>query len=156
LLAENLPALAAGALPAAPQDAAHACHARKLRKAEARLDWRRDAAALARQVRAFNPWPVAHTDIGEVGGARIRVLRAAVAEAPGGARAGEILTADAAGITVAAGRGALVLTEVQQPGGRPMSAGDFLNGAKLTPGMRCALGGESAPGDADSARATAP
>lgn len=140
LLAENLPALAAGALTATPQDAARACHARKLSKAEARLDWRLDAAALARKVRAFYPWPVAHT---EIGGGRIRVLRAEVGDAPGGAAAGEIIAADAAGIAVATAAGALVLTGVQKPGGRAMPAGEFLNGAKIAPGMRCA-GAETA------------
>ncbi|MDD9884551.1 MAG: methionyl-tRNA formyltransferase [Gammaproteobacteria bacterium] len=141
LLAENLPAFAAGELTATPQDQARACHAPKLTKAEARLDWRRDAVALERQVRAFQPWPVAFA---EVGGLRLRALRAAVGAAPAGARRGEIVAANADGIVIAAGRGALTLTVVQRPGGRAMTAGDFLNGAKITPGMRCVV----APGDA--------
>ena len=144
LLAENLRPLAAGELTATPQDAARACHAPKLTKAEAQLDWRRDAAALERQVRAFQPWPVAFADVGGVGGLRLRALRAAVGAAPAGARRGEIVAANADGIVIAAGRGALTLTVVQRPGGRAMTAGDFLNGAKITPGMRCVV----APGDA--------
>lgn len=139
LLADNLRPLAAGALTAMPQDESQACYARKLSKTEARLDWRLDAAALARKVRAFNPWPVAHTEIGGAGdGARIRVLQAEVGAAPAGAQPGAIIAADAAGITVAAGRGALVLTVVQKPGGRAMPAGEFINGARIAPGMRCA------------------
>jgi len=144
LLAENLRQFAAGELTATPQDDARACHAPKLTKAEAQLDWRRDAAALERQVRAFQPWPVAFAEIGAAGGLRLRVLRAAVGAAPAGARRGEIVAANADGIVIAAGRGALALTVVQRPGGRAMTAGDFLNGAKITPGMRCAV----APGDA--------
>ncbi|MDD9858256.1 MAG: methionyl-tRNA formyltransferase [Gammaproteobacteria bacterium] len=134
LLADNLPALAAGQLDATPQDETLACHAPKLSPAEAMLDWRLDAVRLERRVRAFNPWPVAFT---EVGGMRLRVWRAAVAEARP-AQPGEVLAADAAGITVATADGALALTEVQKAGGRAMAAGDFLNGMTITPGMRCA------------------
>lgn len=134
LLADHLPALAAGQLDATPQDERLARHAPKLSPAEAMLDWRLDAARLERRVRAFNPWPVAFT---EVGGMRLRVWRAAVADARP-AQPGEVLAAGAAGITVAAANGALALTEVQKAGGRAMAAGDFLNGMKITPGMRCA------------------
>lgn len=134
LLTGHLPALAAGQWEATPQDERLACHAPKLSPGEAMLDWRLDAARLERRVRAFNPWPVAFT---EVGGMRLRVWRAAVAEARP-AQPGEVLAADAAGITVATADGALALTEVQKAGGRAMAAGDFLNGMKITPGMRCA------------------
>jgi len=154
LLAENLRQFAAGELTATPQDAARACHAPKLTKAEARLDWRRDAAALERQVRAFQPWPVAFAEVGGVGaagGLRLRALRAAVGAAPAGARRGEIVAANADGIVIAAGRGALTLTVVQRPGGRAMTAGDFLNGAKITVGMRCTVAADGAPGDAKTA-----
>jgi len=153
LLAENLRQFAAGELTATPQDQARACHAPKLTKAEAQLDWRRDAVALERQVRAFQPWPVAFAEVGGVGaagGLRLRVLRAAVGAAPAGARRGEIVAANADGIVIAAGRGALTLTVVQRPGGRAMTAGDFLNGAKITPGMRCVVAGD-AVGDAKTA-----
>jgi len=153
LLADNLPALAAGALSATPQDEARATYAAKLTKAEARLDWRRSASALARQVRAFYPWPVAFTDIG---GANLRVLQAAVAEAPVGATPGEVISADSAGIVVASGRGGLALTVVQRPGGRPMAAAEFVNGAKIVPGMRCAgVGDDGDDGDARARTATA-
>ena len=149
LLAENLRQFAAGELTATPQDAARACHAPKLTKAEAQLDWRRDAAALERQVRAFQPWPVAFA---EVGGLRLRALRAAVGAAPAGARRGEIVAANADGIVIAAGRGALTLTVVQRPGGRAMTAGDFLNGAKITAGMRCVVAGSAADDAAGNAK----
>lgn len=151
LLAENLRPLAAGELTATPQDQARACHAPKLTKAEAQLDWRRNAVALERQVRAFQPWPVAFAEVGGVGGLRLRALRAAVGAAPAGARRGEIVAANADGIVIAAGRGALTLTVVQRPGGRAMTAGDFLNGAKITVGMRCAVAADGAAGDAKTA-----
>jgi len=155
LLAENLRQFAAGELTATPQDAARACHAPKLTKAEAQLDWRRDAAALERQVRAFQPWPVAFAEVGgagAAGGLRLRALRAALGAAPAGARRGEIVAANADGIVIAAGRGALTLTVVQRPGGRAMTAGDFLNGAKITPGMRCVVAGDAADGATGDAK----
>jgi methionyl-tRNA formyltransferase len=58
-----------------PQDERLATYARKLEKREARIDWDRPAAELERQVRAFDPWPVAWC---ELGGERLRVWRAAV------------------------------------------------------------------------------
>ena len=146
LLAANLAALAAQTLSAVAQDDNRACHAPKLNKAEAELDWRLDAAALERKVRAFNPWPMAFT---ELNGARLRVLRAAVAadpdSTPASARPGEVVAVAQAGISVAAGGGggALVLREVQKPGGTPMPVADLLNGMEVVPGMRCVSQSES-------------
>ena len=147
LLAANLPALAAQTLSAVAQDESGACHAPKLNKAEAELDWRLDAAALERKVRAFNPWPVAFT---ELSGVRLRVLRAVADPAdpdstPATARPGEVVAVAQAGISVAAGGGGgvLVLREVQKPGGTPMPVADLLNGMEVVPGMRCVSQSES-------------
>ncbi len=57
------------------------------------------------------------------------------------AQPGEIVAVDKAGIAVATGAGALVLTRVQKPGGRPMSVTALLNGMEITPGMRFAIAG---------------
>ncbi len=148
LLAANLPALAAQTLSTVAQDESGVCHAPKLEKAEAELDWRLDAAALERKVRAFNPWPVAFT---ELNGTRLRVLRAAVAaphSTPATARPGEVVAVAQAGISVATGEGeggsVLVLREVQKPGGTPMPVADLLNGMEVVPGMRCVSKSESA------------
>ena len=149
LLAANLAALAAQTLSAVAQDDSGACHAPKLDKAEAELDWRLDAAALERKVRAFNPWPVAVT---ELNGVRLRVLRAAVAADPDSTsaptRPGEVVAVAQAGISVVAGEGegsgVLVLREVQKPGGTPMPVADLLNGMEVVPGMRCVSKSESA------------
>lgn len=135
LLAANLRLLAAGALVAAPQDETLACYAPKLEKAESALDWRLDAAALERKVRAFNPWPAALATLND---ARLRVLGARADSTPVRARPGEVVKAGKAGIAVAAGEGALVLTEVQKPGGTPMPAAALLNGMDIIPGMRFA------------------
>ncbi|MGI9310945.1 MAG: methionyl-tRNA formyltransferase, partial [bacterium] len=136
LLGASLPALAAQTLTAMPQDERHACRARKLARSEAQLDWRQSAVALERKVRAFNPTPMARVVLARADErVALRVLRAKVGDGAQ-ARAGEILRADADGIAVATGGGMLVLTELQKPGGAPMSAAALLNGMHITPGMR--------------------
>jgi methionyl-tRNA formyltransferase len=103
-------------------------YASKIDKAEARLDWTQPAAVLARKLRAFDPFPGA---VATLAGGEIKVWRGdAVA---GGGRPGQVLAADAAGIVVACGEGALRLTELQKPGGRRVTAADFLHGCALRP-----------------------
>jgi methionyl-tRNA formyltransferase len=110
-------------LQARPQPEQGACYAHKLSKAEAQLDWTQPAVHLARAVRAFNPWPVAQA---EVHGERLRIWQASAH--PGGAGApGTVVKAGAAGIDVATGSGVLTLIEVQRPGGKRISATDYLN-----------------------------
>ncbi len=134
LLLETLPRLAAGAIEPRPQDERLATYADKLRKEEARIDWTLPAAHIDRQVRAFDPWPVAHTTLD---GQTLRVWRAR--PEPGTAEPGLIIEAGRNGITVGTGEGLLVLEEVQLPGKRRMAARDLANARDLT-GRR--LGGE--------------
>jgi len=138
---ETLDAVAAGTARAEPQDEALATYAAKLDKAEAELDWSESAEALARRVRAFNPWPVAQTRLGE------QVLRIWTAHvAPGPAEAGHepeaepgtVLQAGREGIVVACGEGRLRLERLQLPGSKPMAANALVNGRPdlLGPGVR--------------------
>lgn len=119
-----LDALAAGEARFVPQDAARATYAAKLTKSEARLDWREDAAALERRVRALNPRPVAETTLD---GAQLRVFEAAVVPAPPGKVPGTVLAAGAGGIVVMTSRDALALKRVQLPGRRPVGAAELAN-----------------------------
>ena len=116
-----------GSLSPHPQDASLATYAAKVSKAEARLDWSRHHAELDRQVRAFDPSPGAEALLeGEV----VKVWSAEpMAEARG--LPGSILRAQGDDLVVACGTGALRLRIVQRPGGRKMSAADFLRGAPL-------------------------
>ena len=102
--------------------------ARKLDKAEARLDWGRSAEALARQVRAFNPWPVAETSYQ---GQTLRVWRSV--PLPGGkaAEPGRVMRADREGIDVSTGDGVLRILILQLPGKRALPAADCLNAHQL-------------------------
>ncbi len=103
-------------------------YADKIDKAEARLDWNQPAAILARKLRAFDPFPgVVVTLAGEP----VKAWRGDVVAASG--RPGQVLATDANGIVVACGEGALRLTELQKPGGRRVTAADFLHGSALRP-----------------------
>ncbi|MFZ5573582.1 MAG: methionyl-tRNA formyltransferase [Pseudomonadota bacterium] len=112
------------------QDDAQATYAAKLDKEEARLDWSRPAAELARAVRAFNPVPGAWT---LVDGAPLKIW--AAAPVPGQGAPGEVLDAGER-LVVACGDGALALTELQPAGSKRMTAAAFLAGRRLAPGAR--------------------
>jgi methionyl-tRNA formyltransferase len=127
LLCATLPALARGEVAAEAQDAAAATYAAKLTKAEARLDWHANAAALDRQVRALLPWPVAETHLD---GQPLRIWQAAPRAGAAGSP-GRIVAAGPEGIDVACGAGLLRLQRVQLAGKRPVAAGDFANGRPL-------------------------
>ena len=103
-----------------PQPAEGVSYAPKLTRADARIDWRRGAAALERQVRAFDPWPGSFT---RLGGAVLKVL---AAELAAGSGAPGVVLDDR--LTVACGAGALRLSRVQLAGRPAMAAEAFLRG----------------------------
>ncbi|MEY3747506.1 MAG: methionyl-tRNA formyltransferase [Pseudomonadota bacterium] len=131
LMVEAMQTLARdGNLPATPQDETLVTYAHKLEKSEAAIDWQQNAAAICRKVRAFNPFPVAHTLLdGEI----CRLWMAS--HLPGNGKPGEITGLDEAGILVACGEGLLRIEELQMPGGKRMAASDFLRGRSLQPGQ---------------------
>jgi methionyl-tRNA formyltransferase len=122
LLLEVLGQVAAGTAQAQPQDPALATYARKVDKAEARIDWRLPAEEIERRVRAFNPWPVAETRWRDQ---QLRVWSAHAVERDGPARAGEVLELPGAPLAVACGIDALVLDVVQLAGRKAMPAAEF-------------------------------
>ncbi|OUL46650.1 methionyl-tRNA formyltransferase [Pseudomonas aeruginosa] len=119
---EAIAGLAAGTLHGEVQDDALATYAHKLNKDEARLDWSRPAVELERQVRAFTPWPVCHTSLAD---APLKVLGASLGQGSGAP--GTILEASRDGLLVACGEGALRLTRLQLPGGKPLAFADLYN-----------------------------
>jgi len=135
LVVQALDLAARGELQARPQPADGVTYARKVDKAQSCLRWAADAAALERQVRAFQPAPGAWT---QLGGEVLKVwsARPLAPDAPPGTAPGTVLDAGPAGIEVACGQGRLCITAVQRAGGRRLPAADFLRGFDLRPGMR--------------------
>jgi methionyl-tRNA formyltransferase len=123
-LVAALPSLLAGtSLPVAQRNEL-ATAAPKIAKAEALLDWRESAVRLERQVRAFNPWPVAEARL--VDGRRLRVFEATARDGAAGASPGAIIGASRSGIEVATGAGVLSLKRIQPPSGRTMDVEAYL------------------------------
>lgn len=159
-LLETLDDLASGTARARPQPAEGVTYAAKIEKAEALIDWGSDALSLERQVRAFDPWPIAET---RLDGKPLRILaararteesapaaatddRAAEGARPAAnARAAEEARAAAPGtivalrreaIVVRCGKGSLEITMLQRAGRKPLAAGDFVNAGRLSVGLR--------------------
>jgi len=164
-LIEALTGYASETLRAVPQPTEGVTYASKIEKGEALIDWRLDAVQIERQIRAFNPWPIAET---RLGGEQLRVYEAvlegsrysvtsetAVAAAvgdrdisregqsvesggaPGGCvEAGTIIDVQPDRLIIQCGRGLLALRQLQRPGRRVVSAGDFARGGVDLTGRR--------------------
>jgi methionyl-tRNA formyltransferase len=120
-------------LTPAPQPVEGVTYANKIDKAEAMLDFRRPAAELAQRIRAFDPFPGAAAILD---GTTIKLWHALPESGTG--VPGTVLAVDGRGIVVACGEGALRVTELQKPGGKRLSAADFLRGASVVAGQRFA------------------
>ena len=128
-LLEALEQIQSGGAVRTPQDSALATYAPKLEKHDGRLDWREPARLLARKVRAMNPWPGASAKF--AGG--VLKIHSAMESGEGGIP-GTVVAAGPDGIVVAAGKGSLVLREVQLEGRKRLPAADFLRGFPLSAG----------------------
>jgi methionyl-tRNA formyltransferase len=119
-----------GALDSTPQDESLVTYAEKLQKSEATIDWNKSADAISKQVRAFNPFPVATAILnGEV----CRIWMAT--KKPGKGRAGEVMATNET-IDIACGEDVLCIHELQLPGGKRLKAREFLTGRQLTVGTQ--------------------
>jgi methionyl-tRNA formyltransferase len=119
-----------GALTSTPQDDSLVTYAEKLQKSEATIDWNKSADAISKQVRAFNPFPVATAILnGEV----CRIWMATTK--PGTGNAGQVLATNET-IDVACGEGVLSIHELQLPGGKRLKAREFLTGRQLSAGTQ--------------------
>ena len=103
-------------------------YASKMRKEEALIDWSQSAAAIDRQVRAFNPWPIAET---LWRGRQLRVWAAAPLNSSAAAAPGTVIASGPEGFDVVTGQGVLRLTRVQAPGRKPVAAAEFVHAHRL-------------------------
>jgi methionyl-tRNA formyltransferase len=132
LMVEALGRLEDGTLEFAPQPTEGVTYAKKIDKAETRIDWRQPATEVHNRVRGLSPFPGAWCEM-VVGGKaeRLKVLRSALSGGAG--EPGEVIGGD---LTVACGQGAVRLTELQRAGGRPVTAREFLRGFRIEEGTK--------------------
>ncbi len=126
-LLSALEQLASGTAQPQAQDNSLSTYAPKITKAEAALDWRRPAAELARQVRAFNPFPVCHTRRTDSADT-IRVWGAEALPENSSETPGTLVSVADTSINVACSEGQLQLTRLQLPGKKALSVADLLRG----------------------------
>ena len=130
LLIDTLKKLEEGALARIPQDHENMTYDPMLTKEMGVIDWTHSAADIVNRIHGLNPWPGCST---AVEGGRLKLLRAEVAE--GNGQPGEIIVADPQqGLVIAAGEGAVCVTQLQAPGGKPMSSKDYLRGHPMAVG----------------------
>jgi len=130
LLLEAIGGLGAGTLTARPQAPAEVRLAPLIKKEDGRLDWRQPAAALARRVRAFNPWPSGFTTLN---GKLLKVHRTRDVGEAAAAAPGTVTTVED-GIRVATGAGTLCLDELQLEGRKRLTAAEFARGGLVKVG----------------------
>jgi methionyl-tRNA formyltransferase len=133
LVVDALEGVAEGRLVPSPQPkGVEFAYAAKIDRAERRIDWRREAKAIDRQVRAFAPSPGAWF---EFGGERIKLLAAEIAASPAGGEPGRVLDER---LAIACGDGALRAVRLQRAGRAPLEIDAFLRGYPIPPGTRLA------------------
>ncbi|KXU37492.1 methionyl-tRNA formyltransferase [Ventosimonas gracilis] len=121
-LLQAIEGLAAGRLSGEVQDETLACYAHKLQKEQGAVDWSRKAAELQRRIRAFTPAPGCYSTLN---GQRIKILAAELASGQGAPST--VLSVSKEGLLVACGEGALRLTRLQLPGGKPLAFAEIIN-----------------------------
>ena len=131
MVLEALDQVAAGSAVYTPQDPALVTHCKKLEKADGWIDWTRPASELVNHVHGMNPWPSAQTKLPD--GTDVRLHRARMADGAG--EPGTILCCKGQW-TIACGKGALEVLELQVAGKRALPAADYLLGARWSPGQR--------------------
>jgi methionyl-tRNA formyltransferase len=132
LIDETLDALSQGKVREAVQPAVGVTYAAKIDKSEALIQWPQSAEHISRQIRAFNPWPVAET---RFNGRQLRIWEAEPIESPALSSTamppGSVLSATDEGIDVVCGTGILRIQRVQLAGRKAFRAEEFVRGQRL-------------------------
>lgn len=130
VLMQTIEGLVEGTLKGVPQNDAQASFAPIMKKGDGHIDWTRSAAEIYDRIRAFTPWPGSFTLLH---GKKLRVHEAAPVECQHGKKPGTIILAQD-GLSVACGKDALYILEIQVEGGKRMPTAHFLRGHKLKEG----------------------
>ena len=125
LMVEAMARLEQGKLPLTPQVGEGTTYAKKIDKGETRVYWAKPHIEVHNHIRGLSPFPGAWCEM-DIGGKveRVKLLRSRLADGSG--KPGDILS----GLTIACGTGAVAVTELQRAGGKPVTAAEFLRGAK--------------------------
>lgn len=129
LLLDVLDEIEHGKAKLTPQDDSKANYATKITKEEARLNWNLSAIELDRAIRAYNPWPIAFS---EIDNQVIKIWQAEILQNVLSEKKspGTILKADKNGIDIVTGDGILRLQKIQFAGGKVLAVADVLNSKK--------------------------
>lgn len=131
LIITTLEAVKAGTATRTKQDDSLSCYAKMLSKDMGDIDFTKDAVSIERLIRGLNPWPCAYTTLD---GKSLKLFKADVVEKEG--NPGEIIEVTKKTFTVACGKDALVIRNLQPEGKKPMDTVAFLNGNKIGVGMK--------------------
>lgn len=126
-LLRAIDALAEGRATPMPQPHDEATYAGKISKEDARIDWTQAALVIDRKIRAFNPWPIAYTLLGDD---NLRIHQARIKPGTTSAAPGTIISIDKQGMLVAAGEGRLCIEVLQFPGGKAMTVAEWMNAGR--------------------------
>ena len=144
LLLATLPAWYDGRLEARPQNEAEVTYAPPVKKDDAAIDWTVPAVQIWRQIRAYNPWPVAFSSLPS--GEPLRILEAQPLAVTPEAAPGTVVPAPPdlprESFAIATGDGLLLPLLVQRAGGKPVSAAEFSRGRRGLMGARLGSGAE--------------
>ncbi|PHU39676.1 methionyl-tRNA formyltransferase [Pseudobutyrivibrio ruminis] len=129
LAVKTIEALERGEITPVPQDESQATHVGMIKKEMGNIDWSKPAEEIERLIRGLNPWPSAFTFLN---GKQVKIWKATVVDKTGAP--GTIISVDKNVFTVACGKQALEINELQLEGKKRMNAGDFLRGNALEAG----------------------
>lgn len=129
LLINTLPMIESGQIQPESQDESLANYATKLSKAEAKINWHNSAKKIAREIKAFIPWPVSYTHLA---GKLVRVWQASFDTTRRDGEPGDVLDHNNDGVYVSCSNGVLCIEELQFEGKKRCTAAQTLNGRNLT------------------------
>ncbi|QLZ67954.1 methionyl-tRNA formyltransferase [Legionella sp. PC1000] len=126
-LLQTLDELAAQTAKSETQNNELATYASKINKEDAHINWQQTAVEIDRKIRAFNPWPIAYTHLGEE---ILRIHQAKIVALPFSQTPGTIVSIDKKGMLIATGEQGLLVERIQLPGAKVISIADWLNSSK--------------------------